>query len=165
MRRERLPGDMRQVLQLLLATPGRAAHPLAEPDERVDHDRRAGHADERESRIVVKQDRGVRDECHRLTEQVAQRLGHDLLNPVDVVGRPRHQPAGGVPGEEPCRLPQDVTEQVASQIADQPLPHVGHQVDREIRPNPLGDAEAKDRRDDPPEPGLIGQDLVEDRLE
>jgi len=36
---ERLGGEVRQVLQLLLAAPGRAAHALAEAHERVDDDR------------------------------------------------------------------------------------------------------------------------------
>ena len=45
---ERLGGDVRQVLELLLAPPRRAADALAEPDQRIDHERRAGHAHQRE---------------------------------------------------------------------------------------------------------------------
>ena len=70
------------------------AHALAEPDQRIDDQRRAGQADERQPRVVVEQQRRVADQRQRLAREVADRLRHRLLHLADVVVDARHQLAG-----------------------------------------------------------------------
>ena len=45
---EGLGGQVRQMLEMLLAAPGRSAHALPQPDERIDDERRAGHRHQRQ---------------------------------------------------------------------------------------------------------------------
>ncbi len=53
---ERLGRDMREMLELLLPPPGAPAHTLPEADERIDGNRRARHAHEREPEVHVEHD-------------------------------------------------------------------------------------------------------------
>ena len=86
-------------------------------------------------------------------------------NPVDVVGNPRHEAASRSAGKEPCRLGQNVPEQLAAQVADQPLADIGHQVDRAVARKSLEDRKSDDGRHHPAHPGAVRQHLVKDRLE
>ena len=126
-------GDVRETLDGFLAAAGAAAHALPQPDERIDDDRRAGHADQREAPIPPEQQRGIAEERQAFAQQVAYRLRHGLLDQVDVVGDPRHQRPRGPSAEERRRLVEDVPEQLVAQIAHDPLADVGHQVGREVR--------------------------------
>ena len=67
------------------------ADALPEADERIDDNRRAGHAHEREPEVHVEHDRRIADEAQALADQVADRFRNRLLHLVDVVGDPRHQ--------------------------------------------------------------------------
>ena len=84
-------GDVREALDGLLAAARAAAHALAQADERIDDDRRAGHAHEGEAPVPPEQQRGVAEQRKAFAQQVADRLRHGLLHQVDVVGDPRHQ--------------------------------------------------------------------------
>jgi hypothetical protein len=59
---KRLGADVRQLLERLLAAPGRAAHALSQPDQRIHNQRRAGHADQGEPRVQIKHERRVAHE-------------------------------------------------------------------------------------------------------
>ena len=63
--------------------------------------------------------------------------GHRSLHLADIVRNPGHQPAGGPLREECDGLPKDVAKEDVSQIMHDPLPHVGHQVARQICPDAL----------------------------
>ena len=54
---ERFRRQMRQVLEMFLAPPRRAPDPLAQTDERIDHQRRAGQGDERQPPVEVEHQR------------------------------------------------------------------------------------------------------------
>ena len=83
---EGLGRDVGEVLELFLAAAGRSTDALPEPDERIQDERRAGQADEREARVVPEEDADVPDERERFPDQIADRLGHRLLDLADVVG-------------------------------------------------------------------------------
>ena len=102
--------DVRQLLERLLAAPRRPPHALAEPDQRIDDQRRAGQADDRQPRVVVEQQRGKADERQRLAREIAGRLRHRLLHLADVVVDARHQLAGRALREEAGRLTEDVAD-------------------------------------------------------
>ena len=101
---ERLGADVRELLERFLAAPRRPPHALAEPDQRIDDQRRAGEADDRQPRVVVEQQRRVADQRQRLARQIAGRLRHRLLHLADVVVDARQQLAGGAVREEAGRL-------------------------------------------------------------
>ena len=113
---ERLGGQVRDVLELLLAAPRRPPHALPEPDERIDDERRRRHADERQPPVEVEQEAGEADDRERLAHQIRQRLGDRLLHLVDVVRDARHQLAGRPAREERRRLIEDVPEQPVAQV-------------------------------------------------
>ena len=63
---ERFGRDVRQLLELFLAAPRRAANALAEPHERIDHERRAGDRHERQPRVLVEEKERQPDERRAL---------------------------------------------------------------------------------------------------
>ena len=71
---EGLARHMRHLLLRLLAPARDGAHALAEADNRIDHQRRGGHADQREFGVVVEQQPGATDQRQRLAREVADRL-------------------------------------------------------------------------------------------
>ena len=73
---------------------------LAEPNQRIDNQRRGGHADERQLGVVVEQQRGIADERQRLAREIADGFGYRALHLPDVVVDAREQLPGGAAGEE-----------------------------------------------------------------
>ncbi len=123
---EGLGGDVRQVLLLLLTASRGASDPLPQPHQRVDNEGSTRHAHQRQSGIVVEEQPGVGNQGDCLAQEITDGLRDDLLNPVDVVGGPRHQTAGRPLREKASRLPQDVSEQLTAEVLDEPLSDIGH---------------------------------------
>ena len=162
---ERFRAQVRDVLERLLAPARRPADALPEPHQRVEHQGGAGEADDRQARVDPEQRPRVAHQGQRLAKQIADGLRHPVLDLVDVVGDVRHQLAGGAPLEEPCRLVEDVPEELIAQIAHHPLADVGHQVGREERPHAFDDVEREDDRRHPGQPLLGRKDHVDDGLD
>jgi hypothetical protein len=158
-------GDVRQVLQRLLTPARRPSNALSEADERIEHQGRAGETDDRQARVVPEQQKGVTHQRERLANQIADRLGDRLLDLPDVVGHARHQLAARAAGEEPGGLAQDVLEEPAPDVEDDPLPHVGHEVHGRIRAEALEQVGAEDERRHEAEMLARRQHFVEDRLD
>ena len=167
MSRERLSGEVRQVFEMFLAAPGRAPHTLAEPHQRINHDRRADHRDERQPPFEPEHQRDIADGRQPLAQQIADRLGHRLLDLADVVGDARHQLACRAPAEECGGLVEDVAEEPVADIPDYPLPDVRHQVRRKVRSDALRQIGHDDRRGPEGERAVVvvRQDLVDDWLD
>jgi hypothetical protein len=83
--RETFRGQVRDVFQILLSAPRCPPHPLAQPDERIDDERRGRHDDERERPVVVEQQPREEDDRQRLAREVGHRLGDHVLDLADVV--------------------------------------------------------------------------------
>ena len=88
---ERFAGHVRHVLEPLLAPARHRAQALAEPDERIDRQRRAGHAQQRQPGVVIEQQRREADERQRLARQIADRFRDRALHLTDVVVDARQQ--------------------------------------------------------------------------
>jgi hypothetical protein len=162
---ERFGADMRQLFERFLAPPRRAADPLSQTNERVDDEGGARQADHRKAGVDEHEQRGVGDKSERFSRQVARGLGDDLLDLRHVVADAGHELAGRPLREEPGRLTQNVSIQRVSEIHDDALSDVGHQVRGDVR----ADAFQRVGRDD--EPGdqldalLIDEDVIDDVLD
>ena len=174
MARERFDGDVGEVRELFLDAATRAPDSLAEPHQRVDHDRRAGDDDEREPGVVVEHQGRKPHDGEPFAQEVPDGLRHRQLDLLDVVGDPRQQLTARPPAEEARRLIQDVPEQLVAQVPDHSLPHVGHQIGREVRPEALEEVDHQDR--DAPGAQIdahagerqveaVAEDAVEERLD
>ena len=128
----------------------RAPHLLPEPHERIDDDRRAGEADQRQPRIGVEQQDQVADERQPLAHQIADRLRHRLLDLGDVARHARQQLAAGAPREEGSPTgPRMWPKSAFAHVAHDELADVGHQVGRQVGADAL---EQIDGDDGPPSP-------------
>jgi hypothetical protein len=160
--------QMRHVLEVFLPAAGRPPHALAQPDQRIDDQRRGRHDDQREGPVVVKQQARKEHDGQRLTRQIGNRFRHRVLDLPDVVRDPGHQLAGGPAGEECGGLVEDVPEELVAERHHHPLADVGHevgggvaahaheQVGRHDLHGDEGDGPGTDRRH---------EDLVEDGLD
>ena len=163
---ERLAGDMRHVLLRLLAPARHRAHAFAEAHERIHHQRRRGHAHQRQLGVVVEQQRGRPDQRQRLARQVADRFRHGALHQADVVVDARQQLPGRAAREERRRLIEQVPEQLVAHDHHHAVAEAFHQVTREIaaqaleRSTPIRMAAAMKPRSSPD-----GSTVVDDGLD
>ncbi len=158
---EAFGADVRELLERFLTAPRRPPHALAEPDQRIDDERRADDAEDREPGVVAEQQRRKADERERLAREIAERFRHRLLHLADVVVDPRHQLAGRALREEAGRLSEDVAIQRVAQVHHDALSDVGHQVRRPVRSDALEEREADDRPRDEPEVRPVRQHVVD----
>jgi hypothetical protein len=162
---KRFGRDVRHVLLRLLAPAGHGADPLTHPHQRVDDERRGGHAHQRQLGIVVEQQAGIADERQRLAREVTDGFRDSPLHLPDVVVDARQQLPGGARGEEGRRLIQQVTEQIAPDLPDDTLADVVHQVAGKVGAQSLEKVGDEKRRDDESQPVLRRQHIVHDRLD
>ena len=162
---ERFGADMREHFQLLLAAPGRSPHALADPQERIHDQRCPGEAHQGQPRIIVEEQPRIDEDRQRFPQQIPNRLRHDVLHAVDVVGQPRHQLAGRAAAEEASRLVKHVAEQLVADVAHEPLADIGHQVHRGVRAEPLEQVARDEHRRHEPQPLARWQHVIDDRLD
>ena len=141
---KRLRADVRDALERLVASPRRPAHALAEANERIHDERRAGQADNRQPRIDVEHQKHETDEREGFARQIADRFGHDLLHLTNVVVDARHQLAGRSLREKPGRLAEDVTVEIVAEIHHHALSDVRRQVGRDVGPDALQQVDEDD---------------------
>ena len=141
------------------------AHALTEPHQRIDDDRRARQAHQRQLPVEIQQQAQIADERQRLADQIADGLGHRLLDLRDVARHARHQLSARPAREEARRLAEHVAEQRVPHVADHELPHVGHQVGGEERADALHQRGDDDEQRDLTDAALGNEDLVEDRFD
>jgi hypothetical protein len=163
MSRERFAGDVRQPLELFLTPARRSPHALPQPDERVNHNRRARDAQERQPPVVVEQQRRIADERQALANQVPDRFRDRMLNLVDVVRDARHQLTAGAAAEESGGLVEDVPEQLVADVAHDLLTDVGHEVGRTVRGESF--EEVRDENERRPEAEILSrrEHAIDDR--
>ena len=161
--REGFGAEMRNVLERLLAPPRRPAHALAEPDERVDDQRSAGQADDRQPAVVVQEECRIADERERLAREIAGRFRHGLLHLADVVVDPGQQAARRAVREKARRLIEDVPVERVAHVHHNALPDVGHQIRRHVRADALQQVDADDGPRRPGDVLLLRQQAVENR--
>ena len=162
---EGFAGDVRQPLERLLAAVRHGAQPLAQPGQRVDDQRRRGHAHQGQAGIDVDEQGRIADHGQRLAGDVADGFRDRPLHLADVVVDPRQQLAGGAAGEERRRLPEDVFEQVGPQRPDHAVAEVVHQVAGEERADALDDVGGDDGAADEGQRLARRQHAVENRLD
>jgi hypothetical protein len=131
--------------ELFLHPSARTPDPLAEAHQRVDNDRRARHDHQRQLVVVVEHQARKAHDRQPFPQEIADRLRDRHLDLLDVVGDARQQLAARSAAEEGRRLIQDVPEQPVAQVADHALSDVGHQVGREVGPQPLEQIDHEDR--------------------
>src|SRR5439155_24165496 len=76
---KRFGAQMRKRFERLLTASGRPPDALAESNQRIDDEWRAGQADEREARIVIEEQRRVRHERERFAREIADGFRNRLL--------------------------------------------------------------------------------------
>ncbi len=152
---ERLGAHVRQVLELLLAAPRRLAQPLAQPRQRVEHERRAGKEDERQF-AVVGRSAGRRSRSGASDSRSRSPIVSDTVCWIwpTSFGDPGHQLTGRPAREEGRRLVQHVPEQFVPHVHHDALPDVGHQVGREVAAHALEQV-ARRRCTPRPAPGSV----------
>ena len=146
---EGFAGDVRHVLLRLLAPARHGAHALAEADDRIDHQRRRGHADQRQLGVVVEQQRrrsptSVSDSRARspIVSDTAR-----CTRPTSLLMRDSNCPAVRA-REERRRLIQHVAEQLVAHHHHDAVAEALHQVAREVRAQSLEQVDDQDRRGD-----------------
>ena len=162
---ERFGAEMREDAQRFLTPPRGPPHALAQPDQRVDDQRRARQADDRQPRIEIEHPRREAEKRQRLPREIADRLRHHLLHLADVVVDARHQLAGRPLGEEARRLSQDVLVERVAQVHHDTLPDVREQVRRRVRADALEQVHADDSPRHEGEVFLGRQHAADDRLD
>ena len=119
-------GDVRQMLEMFLATSRRAADAFAEAHERINDKRRARDGHQRQPRIEIEEIRREPDQRQTLAHQIPDRLGDRLLHLVtSLVIRDMSWPLV-CRLKERGRLIEDVPEQPVAEVADDALTNVGH---------------------------------------
>jgi predicted site-specific integrase-resolvase len=163
--RERFGADMGQLLERLLAAVRCPAGRAARGAERVDDQRRADEAEDRQPRVVVEQQRAVSNQRERLSRQIAGCLRDGLLDLADIVVDAGHQLSGRPLCEKGSRLSEDVAVQRVAYVHDDALAHARHQVRRDVRTDALEEIEADNRPSDERQVLLLTQHVVEDPLD
>ena len=114
---------------MLLTSSCRASDSLAQADERIDHNRSARHANQRESSVVVEEQPGKGDKRQGFTEEISAGLGDNLLYTADITRDAGQEAPGGLCAKEDCPLFDDVLEKLGAKLVNHPLSSVCHQID------------------------------------
>ena len=162
---ERFAGDVRHVLLRLLAPARHRADALAEAHQRIHHQRRRGHAQQRELGVVVEQQRRRADERQRLARQVADRFRDGALHQADIVVDARQQLPRRAAREERGRLIEQVPEQLVADHHHHAVAEAFHQVTREIAAQALEEVHRHDGGGDEAQIVTRRQHRVDDGLD
>ena len=102
------------------------AHPLADPRDRIDRDGEDDAGDQRELPVLLEHDADEEQQGQRILDHAGERVRDGVAHHVDVVGKPRDEPAGRGVLEEGEVEAEDVSEDPALQIGDDALADEGH---------------------------------------